>query len=74
MKRQAWTEAQLTDPAILMRPMTWDEWFLRTMILEKQRRDKVLAGRVDPTPFEPWRICSPEDMKDWHKSIAQKRK
>jgi len=66
------SERQLTDPQILMRPMSPSNWFLRTMILEFERRGKVLAGRVDPTPGEPWLVCSPEDLKAWLKAHKAK--
>ena len=67
------TEAELAQPEMMLRPMKYSDWFLRTMILEFPRRNRVLDGRADPTPNEPWRICDPAELKAWLKTLAQGR-
>lgn len=62
------TSAELASPQMLILPMSWDDWFLRTMIHECGRREIVLAGRVDPHKFEPWKIASADDVKAWRKA------
>lgn len=55
------TEAELRDQTIPVR--SFEDSLLRVMVLEHDRRQCVLRGLVDSRPHEPWRICSPEDLK-----------
>lgn len=55
------TEEQLRDQTIPVR--NFEEWLLRVMVREHDRRQCVMRGLQDSAPNEPWRICSPQDMR-----------
>ena len=62
------TERELRDPMLLTRPMRERAWYLRSMILEADRRAAVLAGRPDPAPGAPWRHCDPAELREWQRT------
>ena len=55
------TEEELRNTTIPVR--TFEDSLLRTMVLECDRRRAVLRGLTDSRPNEPWRICSPDELK-----------
>lgn len=55
------TEAELRDVTIPVR--SFEDSLLRVMVRECDRRRAVLRGLTDSTPNEPWRICSPDELK-----------
>jgi len=65
------TEDELIDPANYRSWMKPDDWFLRTMILEFQRRGKVIRGEPDPHPGKPWMICTPEAFLSQRRATAE---
>jgi hypothetical protein len=55
------TETELLDLTIPVR--TFEDSLLRVVVREHNRRSMVIRGLVDSSPNEPWRICSPADLK-----------
>ena len=57
---------------LVTRGMSPGEWLIRTMILESDRRNAVMAGRPDPNPGAEWRICAPDELLDYRKAHPSK--
>ena len=66
------TARELLNPHILMRPMRFEDWRMRAMIIECERRQRVLDRKADPTPFEPWKFCDPAELKAFLKLHSAK--
>lgn len=63
-------ESDLRDQTIPV--LTYEDAFLRVMVLEHDRRSCVLRGLQDSRPNEPWRICSPDELKAGRLAMLQR--